>query len=132
MTVNQTTTKATPSTRTQNILSPKFNFPKPSFIPNFQTIPSSSSLHQQSAPAKLRAKSASPTSFSSNKNLKPIPVEKEISSVRSVSPKRLCNITTDSVPRRLYSKSQCNHLYYADGVYANAPHPSELPIPTFN
>jgi len=127
MTVNQTTNTPRRNLQNKAILSP---FPKPVFIPNYNAVntKNNGSLYQQSAPAGLRAKSTSPNSFY---NITPIPVESEITSNKKLKNK-ITNLHTNSAPKKLFTNSQRKHQHYADGHYANAPHPSELAHPSFN
>jgi len=121
------------------ILSPQFSvsIPKPVFFP---TSPEHStnkcnSIHPLSEnrinytkKTTLRARSTSPVQ-SQSKYPKAISVNPEISRPRSAS-EIFRSLHSSTAPRKL-ATSPVHHKHYAEGAYANPPHPSELGHPIF-
>merc|ERR1719238_429570 len=73
--------------------------------------------------APRRANSTSPVTKRSTEQAMPIPISLEISS-------GFPSLHSTSFPKKI-NNAEFNHRHYADGSYANAPHPTELPPPKF-
>uniref|UniRef100_A0A7S4HR88 Uncharacterized protein n=1 Tax=Vannella robusta TaxID=1487602 RepID=A0A7S4HR88_9EUKA len=110
------------------IATPTFDLPKPAFISSTKNTKQGAKTtpgHLASKTKNRRANSVSPVSGKST-NPTPVLIGTEISRPCSVEP----SLYSEVCPRRLFV-SDFNHSHYADGSYANAPHPSELPPPQF-
>mmetsp|Transcript_7793 Transcript_7793/g.13120 ORF Transcript_7793/g.13120 Transcript_7793/m.13120 type:complete len:140 (+) Transcript_7793:143-562(+) len=119
----------------RQIMSPSFvgvqSLPKPSFFPpqpySVKPTPHSDGRpNTYPQPSISRAHSTSPVQPRS-KNVKPISVSSEI----TVSRVPRTTLHCSSAPKKLGANSQVKHKRYADGSYANAPHPTELGHPRF-
>merc|ERR1712130_271661 len=135
VTANPQRHQRTHSSSPTQIISPGFLTPLPR--PSFVSLGSSSKRTRTPPvpkanypPSPDRAKSASPVSTSKSSLARPVMIDPEVTRIRQ-SPTILRLEGSKHTARRLQQHHPVVHTHWADGLYVNAPHPSELAVPVF-